>query len=158
MRLCPLICHHVNTFERYLLFKPNIGGSGIGIRIYYEPDELDKAVKERDLDFGIDYTALLQEYLFAKGGYIVRVEILNGDFLYAIRMPIVENSFNYCPADGCNVTGSNHSHPNLQIERHEPPKKVIKAIKMIMRISQADVGGVEYLVNAADSQVYYYDL
>ena len=136
-----------------IVIKPNIGGSGVGIRKFHSMDELEQAVNAEIIALGLDHTALLQEYLSAKDGHIVRVEILDGEFLYAIRLPISENSFNYCPADGCNV-----DNPALQIEEYRPPAQVVEAAKHILAASQADLGGVEYLINAADDQIYFYDI
>jgi predicted ATP-grasp superfamily ATP-dependent carboligase len=136
-----------------IVVKPNVGGSGTGILKFDSQDELELAVSVQAIDMGIDHTALVQEYLPAKGEYIVRVEILNGEFLYAIRLPTAENNFNYCPADGCNI-----GNPDLAIKSHVPPAEVIQDVKQILAVSQADLGSVEYLINEADGQVYYYDV
>ena len=136
-----------------IVVKPNVGGSGAGILKFESLRELELAVDTQALDLGIDHTALVQEYLPAQGGYIVRVEILDGEYLYAIRLPISEASFNYCPADGCNV-----EDPNLAVEPHSPPEAVIQEVKRILSASKADLGSVEYLVNEADGRVYYYDI
>jgi hypothetical protein len=79
--------------------------------------------------------------------------VLDGEFLYGIRLPISEESFNYCPADGCNV-----ENPDLAVEACSPPQSIVQDVKAILSASQADVGSVEYLVNEADGQVYYYDI
>jgi len=136
-----------------IVIKPNIGGSGVGIRKFNSLAKLEQAVNTDLIDLGLDHTALVQEFLPAKGGHIVRLEIMNDEFLYAIRLPITENSFNYCPADGCNI-----DNPTLKIESYRPPTHVIEEAKQILAASQADLGGVEYLVNARDDQIYYYDI
>ena len=41
----------------------------------------------------------------------------DGEFLYAIRLPTSDESFNYCPADGCNV-----ENPDLAVEACSPPE------------------------------------
>ncbi len=47
----------------------------------------------------------MQEVLPARGGHIVRVEVLDGEFLYAIRVyPKAGAGFNLCPADICQET------------------------------------------------------
>jgi predicted ATP-grasp superfamily ATP-dependent carboligase len=136
-----------------IVVKPNVGGSGAGILRFESPPELELAVHTQALDLGIDHTALVQEYLPARGSYIVRVEILDGEYLYAIRLPISEHSFNYCPADGCNV-----EDPNLAVEPHTPPEAVIQDVKQILAASKADLGSVEYLINETDGEAYYYDI
>jgi hypothetical protein len=105
------------------------------------------------LDLGVDHTGLVQEFLPAKDGHIVRVEILDGEHLYSIRLPITEDSFNYCPADGCNV-----ENPTLRVEAHTPSQGAIDAATRILETCCADLGSVEYLVSEDDGEVYYYDI
>ena len=85
-----------------VLVKPNIGGSGAKIQRFDSPAHLESAVTAGALDLGIDHTALVQEYHRPVGGAIVRVEVLDGRFLYAIKVyPNEEAGFNLCPADIC---------------------------------------------------------
>jgi predicted ATP-grasp superfamily ATP-dependent carboligase len=136
-----------------VVVKPNVGGSGTGILKFGNQEELELAVRTEALDLGIDHTALVQEFLQAKGKTIVRVELLDGEFLYALRLPTTEASFNYCPADGCNV-----ANPELAVESHRPPEQVIEEVQNILAAAQADLGSVEYLICENDDQVYYYDI
>ena len=69
-----------------VLVKPNVGGSGAGIVSFDTPEDLEVGAGNGKLEFGPDHTALVQEYLPADGDAIVRVEYLNGENLYAIRM------------------------------------------------------------------------
>jgi predicted ATP-grasp superfamily ATP-dependent carboligase len=136
-----------------VMIKPNIGGSGAGILKFDTQYELKQAIDAKQIELGIDHTALVQEYLPAEGEHIVRVEILNGEFLYALRVPISEGSFNYCPADGCNI-----DDPALAVEGCTPPAEQIQDVRRILEASQADLGSVEYLVSEVDGNVYYYDI
>ena len=43
------------------------------------------------------------------------------------------------------------------MENYAPPAKVIAQAKQIMAASQSDLGGVEYLVNEVDGQIYFCD-
>ena len=69
-----------------LIIKPNIGGSGAGIKRFSTPGELRYAVAEEELDFGIDCTALVQECFVPRDSVITRVEVLGGKYLYAIQI------------------------------------------------------------------------
>ena len=91
--------------EYPVLVKPNIGGSGAGIVSFDTPDALGAAAAAGELEFGPDHTAIVQEHLPAEGGAIIRVEFLDGRFLYAIRLLVVPGSFNLCPADYCDIPG-----------------------------------------------------
>ena len=77
-----------------VVFKANIGGSGAGIVRFDSESSLLKAATDNQLDFGIDHTALLQEFIPARGGHIIRVELLGGKFLYAIQVFTSGETFN----------------------------------------------------------------
>ena len=84
-----------------MVVKANIGGSGAGIVRYDRPDDLARAAAEGRLNFGVDHTALVQEFIPARDGCITRVETLGGKFLYAIKVHTTGDTFNLCPADIC---------------------------------------------------------
>jgi glutathione synthase/RimK-type ligase-like ATP-grasp enzyme len=150
-----------------VVIKPNIGGSGAGIFRFDSLDDLHAASSDDGVDLGIDHTALVQEYLPAEGNSIVRVEVLGGEFLYAIRIMLPENDFNLCPADYCRVPSQQPQVNNLAdggsgsglpVESYMPPAQVIADVQRILTAANIEVGGVEYLVNERDGQVYYYDI
>ncbi len=91
--------------------KPNVGGSGALIERFESRAELE--ARARALDFGPDGVALLQEYIEPADGAIVRVEVLDGRYLYAIRIVRTSATFNLCPADICQTpvapAGADHS-------------------------------------------------
>ncbi|HEU5319026.1 MAG TPA: hypothetical protein VFX49_23145 [Chloroflexota bacterium] len=85
-----------------VIVKPNVGGSGALMQRFDTPDQL--AAGASGIDFGVDRTALVQEYLAPEDGAIVRVEILDGEYLYAIKIfTDPTEGFNLCPADICQV-------------------------------------------------------
>lgn len=97
-----------------VIVKPNIGGSGALMRRFDTPEEL--AAGADSIDLGPDGTVLVQEYLESADGSIVRVEFLDGEYLYAIRITNDrEQDFNLCPADICQVPAeSGPSRPQGQ--------------------------------------------
>jgi D-alanine-D-alanine ligase-like ATP-grasp enzyme len=139
-----------------VLVKPNIGGSGAGIVSFETHEQLAAA----ELDPGLDGTLLVQEQLPVEGDAIVRVEILDGELLYAIRILLMPGSFNLCPADYCELPGiaDGVSGRGLPIERYEPPDEIVEDAKRIMSAAGIDVGGVEYLVDTRDGEAYFYDV
>jgi glutathione synthase/RimK-type ligase-like ATP-grasp enzyme len=139
-----------------VLVKPNIGGSGAGIVSFDSVDQLAAA----ELDFGLDGTALVQERVPAAGESIVRVELLGGELLYAIRILLVPGSFNLCPADYCELPGvaDGVSGRGLPIEAFDPPDDVVADAKRVARAAGMDVCGIEYVVDERDGQPYFYDL
>lgn len=139
-----------------VLVKPNIGGSGAGIRAFATPADLAEA----HLEPGLDGTLLVQEQLPAEGDTIVRVEILDGELLYAIRIRLLPGSFNLCPADYCELPGiaDGVSGRGLPIEAYEAPATVVEDAKRIVAAAGLDLGGVEYLVDARTGKATFYDV
>lgn len=62
------------------VIKPNVGGSGALIERFESRAALE--ARAAALDFGPDGVALLQEYVEPADGAIVRVEVLDGRYLY----------------------------------------------------------------------------
>jgi len=134
-----------------IITKANVGGSGAGIIQYDSPEELAEAVEAGTIDMGADGIALVQEKLPARGNEIVRVEVVGGKYIYAIKVAL-SNSFNLCPADYCLPDGS------PAITEYTPPQDVIDTIERITAAANIEVGGVEYLINNRDGEPYYYDI
>ncbi|GGH01760.1 ATP-grasp domain-containing protein [Silvibacterium dinghuense] len=158
-----------------VVVKPNIGGSGAGVKRFDTPEALTAAADAGELAFGLDATALVQEFIPARGGHIVRVEVLNGKFLYAIKVHITGETFDLCPADicrtadGATLDASLAACPleapkaGLRIESYEPPAEVIADVERIMAASGIELGGIEYIVDGRDGddrdgQRLYYDI
>ncbi len=151
-----------------VVVKPNIGGSGAGVVRFDGPAELERAVQDHRLQLGFDHVGLLQEFVPARGGFITRVETLNGRYLYGIRVYLSGETFDLCPADICQTTGGKDltapgcvveaSKAGLRVEAYEPPRAIVHAVESIARGAGIDVGGIEYLVDDRDGRVYYYDV
>lgn len=169
------VVNHVSKLEEAaaglrfpVVVKANIGGSGAGIEKFDSIEALRQAGAVGSIDFGVDHTALLQEFVPARGGYITRVETLGGKYLYAIRVYTTGESFNLCPADICQTTGGQELVRNacaldapkngLKVEAYTPPPEVITAIETIVQHAGIDVGGIEYMIDDRDGEVLYYDV
>lgn len=156
------------TLRFPIVVKANIGGSGAGVVRYDSMAALERAVTAGTIDFGIDQTALVQEFIPARGGHITRVETLNGKFLYAIKVFTSGDSFNLCPADICQTTDGvelarlacpiDAPRSGLQVEAYTPPGKVIAAVERIAQKAQIDVGCIEYIIDDRDGSLLYYDI
>ncbi len=151
-----------------IVVKANIGGSGAGITKYNSIESLQADVAADAIDLGMDFTALVQEFITARGGYITRVETLNGKFLYGIKVYTNGESFNLCPADICQTNDGKELVRNacavdapkngLRVEACTPPKEIIDAIESIIQNAGIDVGGIEYIIDDRDGEVLYYDV
>jgi glutathione synthase/RimK-type ligase-like ATP-grasp enzyme len=157
-----------------VVVKPNVGGSGVGIVRFDRPADLADAARSGALDLGFDHVGLVQEFIPARGGHIIRVECVGGRYLYAIRVHLSGQTFDLCPADICQTgagvsldTGSPALEPaaniaapkaGLRVDAYEPPAAVVRDVERILKAMDIDVGGIEYIVDDRDGQLYYYDV
>jgi hypothetical protein len=151
--------------EAPLIAKPNVGGSGARMRRFDDLASLGSATEAGELDglFEIDGTAVIQEYHPPREGSIVRVEVLDNRFLYAIRIwNDPAQGFNLCPADICQpdfcpVDGLN-SKAGRRIEAEHPPDWIVESAVRVFKAAEIDVGGIEYLESERDGRAYFYDI
>jgi predicted ATP-grasp superfamily ATP-dependent carboligase len=151
-----------------IVVKPNIGGSGAGVKRFDTPEALQAAADAGELAFGLDSTALVQEFIPARESHIVRCEVLKGKFLYAIKVHITGETFDLCPADICRTpTGVELNRAacpvdapksGISVEGYEPPQEVIADVERIMRETGIELGGIEYITDDRDGQRLYYDI
>jgi hypothetical protein len=143
--------------------KPNIGGSGAGVRRFETPEELEAAVLDPIWNLGIDSTGIVQEFIPVEGGYITRVEVLEGRLLYAIRVHS-SGRFDLCPADICRDTPFGEACPaeapkaGVRVEGYVPSRAIVQDVQRILEAGGLDVGGVEYFTDSRDGRRYYYDI
>ena len=151
-----------------IVVKPNIGGSGAGVKRFDTPRGLSLGVTENALVFGMDSTALVQEFIPARDAHIVRVEVLNGRHLYGIKVHITGETFDLCPADICRTADGvdlnrgacaiDAPKTGIRVEAYDPPADVISDVERIMHHAGIELGGVEYMTDDRDGQRYYYDI
>ena len=151
-----------------IIVKANTGGSGKGIVRFNTPAELAAAAAAaQQLDLGYDSVALVQEFIPARGGFITRVETIGGKYLYAIKVHLTGETFDLCPADICQTsTGQTLENAcvveaaksGLKVEGYDAPAKVTQDIERIVRAAGIDVGGIEYIIDDRDGNIYYYDI
>jgi D-ala D-ala ligase C-terminus len=151
-----------------IVVKPNIGGSGAGVKRFDTARGLALAVAENALVFGLDSTALVQEFIPARDSHIVRVEVLNGRYLYAIKVHITGETFDLCPADICRTADGidlnrgacaiDAPKTGISVEGYDPPAEAIADVERIMHRAGIELGGVEYMTDDRDGQRYYYDI
>jgi hypothetical protein len=150
-----------------IVVKPNVGGSGAGIVRFDSEAQLAEAVATQNLGLGFDHIALVQEFIPARNGHITRVETLNGKYLYAIKVHLSGQTFDLCPADICqtargealnNACVVEGAKAGLKVEGYTPPPEIIANIESIVQHAGIDIGGIEYIVDDRDGQLYYYDV
>jgi RimK-like ATP-grasp domain len=136
-----------------VIVKVNIGGSGAGVVRYDSVEELKQAVADGTTPKGIDGVILVQEYVPAKDQRVIRMETLNGKFLYAIALNTDGGTFDLCPADFCMI-----DKPTLTVAEFKPDREAIAAVEAIARAAHLDIGGIEFMIDERDGVRRFYDI
>jgi hypothetical protein len=128
--------------------------------LLHSADELVRTLGERPDLWLPDNLLTLQEYVPVGASQgIVRMEFLNGELLYAMRV-ISHGAFNLCPSEVCNperassqceVPAAAPAPPVEFYPYHEIPGAAVQAAGGL------DVGGIEYL-EAPDGRLLFYDV
>ena len=148
------------------LLKPDQGGSGARIQVVDSLAHVE-AIFAADPNVWLpDNLFLLQEYLpHDPDRGIVRLEFLDGELLYAMRV-VTHGRFNLCPSPVCNPDDDDAAcdlprHQKIvapPVEFHpfpEVPRDAVETAKRIVRAARLDVGGIEYLETGGGRRVFY---
>ncbi|MFL6736817.1 MAG: RimK family alpha-L-glutamate ligase [Sphingomonas sp.] len=138
-----------------LLVKANIGGSGAGITRYSSEQELRSSIADGTVPKSVDNVLLLQDYVPAREGKILRIETLRGRFLYALEVESGGESFDLCPADACLAQPGRKA---IQMRAMIPTPEMIRAAERIALASHLFVGGVEVITDDRDGTARFYDI
>lgn len=153
-------------FRFPVVVKPNIGGSGAGIVRFDSAAQLESAAA-KGINLGLDGTGLVQEFIPAKDGHIVRVETIGYKYLYGIKVFTSGETFDLCPADICKTSDGTELNTScviegpksgLRVEAYQPAAGIIADVERIFAATKIEVGGVEYIIDARDGRLYYYDI
>lgn len=147
-----------------IITKHNRAGKGLGVRLFHDHKALQDYVFSNDFDLPIDGVTLVQEYIEAPEPFIIRVELIGREFLYAVRVDTSEG-FELCPADSCELQTSTCSFESgvdtSPIGKFEilsdfvPP--YLAGMKKVMRNNDIHVAGFECIWDKA-GQPYIYDI
>ena len=143
------------SFTYPLLVKANIGGSGAGIVRYSSEEQLAASIRARSVPESVDKVLLVQEYVPARSGSIIRIETLGGRFLYAIEVESGGDSFDLCPADACVAEPGRAA---IKMTAVTPAAELIDAAERIAQAVRLDVGGIEVMIDDRDGTPLFYDI
>ncbi|MCA1783944.1 MAG: RimK family alpha-L-glutamate ligase [Dermatophilaceae bacterium] len=152
------------------LTKHNQGGKGLGVRRFDDHAELADYMSSGEFEEPQDGITLIQEYVVAATPTITRVEIVGGEFVYAIEADTARGGFQLCPADACAVdpeTGRPVLPPGATLApepgqqlfalraRFEHP--VVEQYLAFARTNGIEVCGIEF-IESVDGRVLTYDV
>jgi glutathione synthase/RimK-type ligase-like ATP-grasp enzyme len=148
------------------LLKPDQGGSGARIQVVNSWSEVETIFDSDPAVWLPDNLFLLQEYLpHDPDEGIVRLEFLDGELLYAMRVK-THGRFNLCPSPVCNPDDGDgtcaapandpaDAPPVEFLPYPDVPRAAVDTAKRIVRAAQLDVGGIEYLETPDGRRVFY---
>jgi glutathione synthase/RimK-type ligase-like ATP-grasp enzyme len=157
--------NHARDVRWPALLKPDQGGSGARIHVVESIDHVEAIFRD---DPGIwlpDNLFLLQELLpHDPERGIVRLEFLDGELLYAMRVK-THGRFNLCPSPVCNPDEGDgtcdvsvDAAPAAPVEFFpypDVPADAVGVARRIVRAARMDVGGIEYLETDDGRRVFY---
>jgi hypothetical protein len=138
------------------MLKSNVGGFGAGI---WAPESPDQDVPPSILAtaFAADGMAVWQQRYIPRDNVIYRVELLGGEVLYRARVPVGPDSFNHCLGNAGSSSGP--GTPDDPVMLDQVPDTLLRAsLENICRLTDMDVGSVEYLIPEGESAAYFFDI
>ncbi|MDP2311090.1 MAG: alpha-L-glutamate ligase [Pseudomonadota bacterium] len=142
------------------LTKHNMGGKGLGVQLFRDLAAFDSYVDGEEFEPAFDGVTLLQQYVEPRDGYITRIEIVDGRFLYALRASTA-GGFELCPSDACQIqddafcpVGDSGKFGVSPLTADDP---TVLAYIEYCRIHGIDAAGIEF-VEDREGRRYTYDI
>lgn len=127
-------------FKFPIILKGN-AGHGAETVLIKSIQDLKAGVEDGTLALRNEQPWIIQEWIPARGNHVVRAEVINGNFQYAVKLFRTPHDIDFWTAD--NVAT-------------EPSLTIVKAIEKIARAARQEVASVEYAVDRRDNQPYFY--
>ncbi|MBI1743179.1 alpha-L-glutamate ligase [Candidatus Acetothermia bacterium] len=146
--------------------KHNRSGKGLGVQLFRSLKAFDDYVGSPEFVPPADHITLLQEYIESPEPFITRVEIVDGEFLYAIKSD-TSQGFQLCPAERCetgdascpatDITTKNGSSDRQSLfslrESFDDP--IIDQYVAFMRQNKIDIAGIEFIEDHHRNKITY---
>ncbi len=140
--------------------KHNQGGKGSSVRLFASHEAYGAYLSSPEYLAPVDGITLLQEYLRAAEPVITRVEVVGGEFVYAITADTARGGFQLCPADACAVGQGHVSSPNgsgLFALRAGFAHPIIGQYLDFARRHRIEIAGFEF-IETVDGRIVTYDI
>jgi glutathione synthase/RimK-type ligase-like ATP-grasp enzyme len=132
------------------IVKHNQGGKGLGVRRFDSVEEFAEYLSSPGYEAPVDGITLVQEYVAPAEPFITRVEIVGGEFVYAISANVAGGGFELCPADACLPGGG-----ELFSLRERFDDRIVQRYLDFTIRHGIDIAGIEFIETADGRQVTY---
>ena len=154
-----LLVDAVKSLNIYpFILKPR-GGKGTGVQLFSTIESIEAAVNNKTIGESLDGIWLVQEYIKPNDGTITRLEFVDGNFLYAVKVRATDD-FDLCPADSCQISDSfcpvGEDNGKFKIVNHYTNGDMNK-YKNFLKTNDIGIGAIEYSSNAKGYK-YVYDV
>jgi glutathione synthase/RimK-type ligase-like ATP-grasp enzyme len=133
------------------IVKHNQGGKGLGVRRFDAVEPFAGYLESPEYTAPVDGITLLQEYVAPAAPFITRVELVGGEFVYAIAADVARGGFELCPADAC-ATGT----PLFSLRTDFDRSIVDRYLEFAAR-QGIEIAGFEF-IETADGRLVTYDV
>jgi glutathione synthase/RimK-type ligase-like ATP-grasp enzyme len=138
--------------------KPNQGGKGLGVRRFDADEEFTAYLSDPGSEPSADGIMLLQEYVSAAAPFITRVEIVGGEFVYAITADTSGGSFELCPAEACAAEPEQDGGTKEVFAlREDVDPRITKQYLDFAQRHGIEIAGFEF-IETADGRLVTYDV
>lgn len=146
--------------------KHNRGGKGLGVYLFHSLEAFDNYVDSPQFDLPPDHITLLQAYIEPRELFITRVEIVDGEFLYAVKAD-VSHGFQLCPCEinreirpvmdfsQSHETDEVFDRQNLFSLREGFNDPIIGQYIAFMQKNQIDIAGIEFIEDRLGNKFTY---
>ncbi len=141
--------------------KHNQGGKGLGVRRFESVEAFAAHLDSPDYVAPVDGITLLQEYVPPAEPYVTRVEVVGGEYVYAITADIARGGFELCPADACaldarpSAAGAATAEDALRAGFDDHP--IVGRYLDFAHRHGIEIGGFEF-IETADGRLVTYDV
>jgi hypothetical protein len=145
---------------RPFMLKPNRGGSGLGVRLFREPDAVVAYLDGPECMPPVDGITMVQDYIEAPEAFVTRVEFVGRRFLYALRVD-TSRGYELCPSDICEEDRRSGfreapSRPMFEIvDGFEHP--LVARYQSFLEANGIHIAGIEFIVDR-DGVAWTYDV
>jgi hypothetical protein len=143
-----------------LMTKHNQGGKGLGVQRFDTYEAFEAHLASSAFEQPVDHTFLLQEYVVPAEPFITRVEVVGGEFLYALQAD-TGHGFELCPADVCAVhdefcpTGEHAAQIFSHRDEITGDTPLVRRYLDFARRWGIEIAGFEFIETADGRQVTY---